>query len=142
MIIMKIRTSDLDAVAPLHPVNATAGRVASKGEFYAYQYTDGKAAYEAPPPLGQMPLGKPGFVDLTGTKVGRLTVIGYLRKHLKDGEGRWLVRCVCGRYEERRTKVLKSPYYAKIASCDPCNHLRRVRLGIHGPKKRIAPRSG
>lgn len=81
------------------------------------------------------------FVDFTGIKVGRLTVLGILHPRFKQGRpvkggaspGRWVCRCDCGKYTWRRTKVLKSflemtPEQADVAAlCKNCN-LARKRL--------------
>lgn len=48
---------------------------------------------------------QPEFVDLSGRKVGRFTVIHYLGAG--SSGARWLVRCSCNRYETRTTKTIK-----------------------------------
>jgi len=59
--------------------------------------------------------------DLTGVKYSRLTVIGYIRsKKQKSGGAIWLVRCVCGQYEERVSKGIKNHDPKKVYRCSVC----------------------
>jgi hypothetical protein len=53
----------------------------------------------------------PNAPDLTGLRRGSLTAIGMLDKTAAGygpagGDGRWVVRCDCGRYEVRRARSL------------------------------------
>lgn len=71
--------------------------------------------------------------DLTGRIVGRLTVIGLLDQRAHYGRpskgARWVVRCVCGAYELRRSAVLIDPAYAPKARCAECERTRKIQEG-------------
>lgn len=45
-----------------------------------------------------------GFVDLSGAKVGDLTVLG-----MRKFKGGWVCRCVCGIYTVRKGRAIKNP---------------------------------
>jgi len=48
--------------------------------------------------------------NLTGLKVGRLTVVGpsFRKSNINDGNGSsWVVRCSCGRYQTYKNRTLK-----------------------------------
>lgn len=88
-------------------VDRTAARVTSSGEHYEPVVGKGNA-HDSDLPIATAPV--PANVkDLTGTKLGRLTVIGYhsvtryngARKN-KHVRRKWVVRCDCGRYSIRR----------------------------------------
>jgi len=63
-------------------------------------------------------LNTDGFVDLTGRRFGRFTVIGIA----KDIKARWVVRCSCGIYSTRSAKAIKNKNN-DIDSCEHCRHL-------------------
>ena len=129
-----MKTSDFYAVAPLTPVNRTAGNVASRGDHFEFRDKPTKKVMHAPPLPVPIPRN-PQFVDLTGKKVGRLTVVSYAGEH--KGSTRWNVRCVCGLYEQRRRKALNSPEYAKTAACSECDAVAQNRL-LYRPENRAA----
>lgn len=80
----------------------------------------------APFPTKRVPFG----VDLTGLKVGRLTVIGLADlDERKAKSAAWVVRCACGYYEIRRSKSLRSPAYAARAMCSHCDYQTELRAG-------------
>lgn len=84
------------------PVDKLAAIVISKG----VRFNPGKITClhaEVCPPVSRIrPLTTQ---DLTGTRSGRLAVIGL---HAKI-KGRWVVRCDCGAYEVRTAKALRNP---------------------------------
>lgn len=62
----------------------------------------------------------PGFIDHTGTRLGRLTVLGRAMKYAGNafGGALWICRCDCGRFVARRHKaILKS---APDNACSQC----------------------
>lgn len=124
-----MKTSDFYAVAPLSPVNSTAGRVTSKGEHWRPRV--GRAVI-AHAPLPVMPITNQmrmsgDFADLTGRRVGRLTVIGYGGKSGKNAGGaRWVCRCDCGTYTYRYKKTIATPSGAFIG-CAECERMNRIR---------------
>lgn len=84
--------------------------------------TDGRQRWRAPPaPLAPRPHN---VQDLTGRPFGRMTVIGYHKS--KAGLGAlWLVRCVCGYYELRRSKAIVNS--GAEQSCSECTRLEHLR---------------
>ena len=62
------------------------------------------AHWEIQPPLRRY-VNCNNFVDLSGRKVGRLTVLGL---HAKL-PGAWVVRCSCGDFETRKAKAISNP---------------------------------
>nr|CAC9204713.1 Uncharacterised protein [Escherichia coli] len=83
-----------------------AATVTGKGFEYQPNCQINCDEYVGPPetvPLKDLALD-PSFVDLTGRKKGRFTVIGLMKEKKK---GRWLVRCVCGTYTTRSAKSIK-----------------------------------
>lgn len=65
------------------------------------------------------------FNDLTGKQYGNLTVIKYLGN--KNGQSRWLCRCICGNEVERLGVSLKSG--ASSCGCEKKNELIGKRFG-------------
>ena len=59
-----------------------------------------------------------GFVDLSGQRVGRFTVIGMASQI----NAMWVVRCDCGRYATRTSKAIKNPNNSSDC-CEHCRHL-------------------
>lgn len=73
-------------------------------------------------------------IDLRGYKFGRLTVVGLLDR---TGAGfaaagknkkpaKWLVKCVCGRFEHRTAKAIRNPEN-HFDRCDHCRQTAYVR---------------
>lgn len=79
-------------------------------------------------------------IDLTGHRCGRLTVIGLAdlpnRGKANGARAAWVVRCICGYYETRSAKALRSPEYAKVAMCKACDYERELRAG-RVPKREV-----
>ena len=63
-----------------------------------------------------------GFLDLTGRRVGRFTVLGISRNFSRQ----WVVRCDCGRYSTRTAKAVKNPENTQDR-CEHCRHLAFLR---------------
>jgi hypothetical protein len=130
-------------VAASAPVNAAAARAVSMtGDIEpAPKLTEGQKHWEAPPRTIPIPAHQPQFMDLTGRTIGRCTVVGYL------GPGRvgsrWLVRCLCGRYEARKAKAItrRAPSDAPD-QCARCNHLHRIQRQHHFDTKGCWPDEG
>lgn len=115
----------LERVSTSEPINVTAALVMSNGVHYEPKINDRyKLHQDECPPLRAW--GKDGGKhnplerDFTGFKKGNIVVIGlYLgdRKVWMNNEARyegvgrnkWVVRCICGKYETRTTKSLKKP---------------------------------
>lgn len=85
------------------PVNRDAARALFRGEHF--EPAKKVLTNESETPLRVAPITRamrmcPTFDDLTGRRVGRFTVIGIAW----DFNGRWVVRCDCGRYSTRRKR--------------------------------------
>lgn len=113
-------------IAASTPLNSTAASVVSKG----YQYTPARKieGKHSDFPLKIRPIPR-GSVDLCGKKFGRFTVIG-LHDDVEDrGNGKkygsWVVRCSCGRYENRRSKAIHNPANSDDC-CAICRHTMRL----------------
>lgn len=86
------------------PVNKTAALVIGKGVAYLPGKIDADRIHsELCPPIRRHLLLTSD--DLTGTRLGRLAVVGM---HAKKN-GRWVVRCDCGIFEIRTAKGLRNP---------------------------------
>lgn len=83
-------------------------------------------------PIPTRPFGG-GSKDLTGLKIGRLTVIGLAvqRPKSKKQKGCWVVRCLCGAFEIRKAKYLQNADPTR-AECKECDHLHQMQLGQTG----------
>ncbi|KAA3527067.1 hypothetical protein DXT89_14130 [Agrobacterium vitis] len=139
---------DFDSVAPLMPNNRVAGRVSARGEHFEFEpnlegvvHSDGPIATRRP---NRAELGQPAFVDLTGVKIGRLTVQG-IAADVATGNGQnWAVRCVCGSYETRKAKYIKSALVGNVVDstgipmCMWCGKTNKLRMGMHDPAKAAA----
>lgn len=68
----------------------------------------------------------PYFMDLTGRRVGRLTVYG-----LTQNGGRWACRCDCGAHTLRTAKAIKNPSNAAVDRCEHCRHLAFLQREDH-----------
>lgn len=104
------------------PVNATAGRVLATGQHWQGKAMEGSRDSANPIPtypVAEWQRVSPKMVDLTGRKVGQLTVLGF------GGNKRWVVRCNCGAYSMRTAKGLTNPANTED-SCDHCYRKRRM----------------
>lgn len=134
-----------DAIFASAPLNATAGRVTSKGYAYTPDKVITSPEWDAPPPL--KPIQRkhrmnPSFTDFTGMRFGRLVVLGMGADSHDPGESRgalWICRCACGRYVGRRGKALKSP--KPDASCQLCQHTAYLRHSASGNNARARAES-
>ncbi|MBX4889795.1 hypothetical protein [Rhizobium bangladeshense] len=136
---------DMYAVAPLLPSDKVAGRVAAKGEHFEWcppsttVHSSDPIPHRAPTAAERV---MPEFVDLTGIKSGRLTVLGMAVEVSANGT-RWVVRCVCGSYELRRTRYLKACAAGHKTGndepmCGSCAYTKKLRQGFHNRKKAAA----
>jgi hypothetical protein len=124
-----------DAILASSPLNATAGRVLSKGVAFEPEVQPSEHSWEAPPALVRIGLthrANASFVDLTGFRVGRLTVLGMVDGMRKEARGAlWACRCACGRYVGRRAKSLKT-MTVEEAMCNACNYTAKLRAAVEG----------
>jgi hypothetical protein len=125
-----------DAILASAPLNATAAAVTSRSSgIRPLQALSPEHSWEAPPRLATISAAlraDPGFVDLTGRRVGRLLVLG-----LVDGAGKngamWACRCACGRYVGRKTKNLKG---GTAIGCNECTYTDKLRKDASGNNAR------
>jgi hypothetical protein len=144
---MSYSTVDFDTVAPLMPYDKTTSMVAGRGVSFEWKPPE-NASYSEDPIPSRRPshdeLVKPNFVDLTGRKMGRLSVLGVAKAIPSNGNGqRWVVRCLCGAFETRKAKVIKSFLDGTSACPDEpmccwCSNNRRLQRGLHDKKKAAA----
>jgi len=111
------------------PINATAARVVGKGIHYKpKKKTYTAISYDAPPATYKVHSGLSR--DLTGMRRGKTVVVGYLGRNSKNYGKRveqlWLVRCDCGKYEQRNGYR----YYKhrdKPDQCSECDNLLHLK---------------
>ncbi len=107
----------MDKILTSVPINKTAAVVLSKGEHFTPNKRIANLDSELPIPVKKIPKEAQ---NILGHKNGRLTVIGFA----KDFNGRWVVRCDCGRYTVRSKKALMNP--ANVDDC--CEHCRHLKF--------------
>lgn len=61
--------------------------------------------------------------DLTGRTFSDLLVIGYAGPKYNCDGSKWVVRCLCGNYETRRSQRLKKQREDRIYRCQECEDL-------------------
>lgn len=91
-------------------------------------------------PIPVKPRDRTWMVDLTGLKVGKLTVLGVADFPGRKQTAAWVVRCVCGYYETRKAKTLRCPTYAERAACSECDYVAQLKAG-HVKLKTVAERT-
>lgn len=127
------QTTDYEVLAASTPINRQAAiDMAARGNVQSPEDLTEKLA-QARQGITHSDRCNPEFKDMTGFKKGRLTVIGKARG-TPDGAARWLVRCICGRYETRRTRALRPDN--PNDRCFECDRLARLREGAFVAPKR------
>ncbi len=107
-----------DRVASSAPINADAARAANMRGDHEPAYNLGEREHwEAPPKTITPPTDKAHRV---GKKYGSLTVIGYLGGSRRGSK--WLVRCLCNRYEVRIGKSVD-----RAAPNDGCQRCQTIK---------------
>jgi hypothetical protein len=111
------------------PINRIAARAISAGVAYKPQKTirnlDTDLPIKTREPT-QTERRSNGFVDLSGQRVGRFTVIGMASQI----NAMWVVRCDCGRYTTRTAKAIKNPQNTNDR-CEHCRHLAFLKCEEH-----------
>lgn len=115
--------TDFDALASAVPVDRTAALVIAPGVHWDPKRPENWPAksYDAPPRVSRW-TQRTG--DLTGTRYGRITVLGLLRA--KKHWSLWLVRCDCGAYEDRTAGSIANH---GGRTCWRCDRLWRMQEG-------------
>lgn len=105
----------------MRPINATAARVVSAGTHYVSNKRHGSEVFDVRPPMRQATYrdkSVPGYRDLTGTRRGRLVVVG-----LSEGSAmKWVMRCDCSAYVLRTNKAATNESNNADA-CEECRHV-------------------
>ncbi|TCV66298.1 hypothetical protein [Neorhizobium sp. S3-V5DH] len=144
---MSYRRADFDTVAPLMPFDKTASMVTGKGEHFEWSPSNLQKVHSTDPIRTRAPnrdeLQKPSFTDLTGKKIGRFTVLGIAADVVTTNGQNWVVRCVCGAYETRKSRFIKKCVAGdnpgeQEPMCDACGYTRRLQMGRWHPKKAAA----
>lgn len=138
---------DFDTIAPLMPFDKTASQVSARGESFEWK-PSGCNIHSSDPIEHRQPsrdeMAKPEFVNLTGARTGRLTVLGVAAEMPSNGNGqKWVVRCVCGAYETRKAKSIKKFLAGEWTGdrppmCGWCENTNRLRDGRHNKRKAAA----
>ena len=113
----------LKDLATRKAVDKTAALVTSPGvEIAEPEYP--RPHHETPPPSDSAG-------PLKGKAYGHFTVVGYMKTHPTNKSKILLVRCVCGRYEERSKRNLRVAEQRKTnPKCQRCNwHVELKRKG-------------
>lgn len=126
------KTTDFDAIAASVPANRTAGNVVARtGVHYdpdikvQPNYVRSEVFLPvAPPPTHPPSLAT--YNEYVGKTFGRWRVIGLSVEQNKKKPARWVVRCACGRYENRKAKALRSAAL-NDGCCLECLHLRHIK---------------
>lgn len=128
-----MKTTDFNRIGLAAPLDAKAATVRDGvGEHWEPKGLDPTNTQHwkaPPPPEGRLP---PGAPDLTGVKIGRLTVVRFhalvgVRSWSGRDRRKWLVRCVCGDYETRSCKKIRENAASGFdACCQHCDALRRL----------------
>ncbi len=125
-----------DKIVTSAPVNAQAARQMGRGTEWAPKIKI-QDWYQNCPPLADMNDQvaqvrlNPEFIDFTGRKFSRLTVIGLMKKDSSHSSS-WVCRCVCGGYCTRKSKSLKvmdRGGNSAIYECGRCNYLHKLQRG-------------
>lgn len=111
------------------PVNKMAAIVISRGTHYDPKCKIQVDEFISPPAImpKRMHPKHCDFIDLTGRRKGRFTVVGLL-----DGSksSLWVVRCDCGTYTTRTAKSIKAAETKKAShldACRECMHLAYIK---------------
>jgi len=98
------------------------------GQAYAPPQASVQPTYYAPPPLRAIP-PEPSFTDITGLRLGRLTVLGLAAAGFDGKKTRWSCRCTCGKYSTHRGPALLA---GNEDRCHDCSIKRMATDGIGG----------
>lgn len=114
------------------PINSLAARQVQKGIHFEPD-TKLSGFHSDIPEIVEIPRAtkkSPYFVDLTGVTIGRITVLGLMKKKSKNTPAAWVCRCVCGSYSQHKSKTLKSCIESgneTDIACPSCIYLRKIK---------------
>lgn len=120
-----------DSFAP-DPIDRVAGRVISRGYHHEFKKAqNNREVWDAPPDTVPTCYTPEPIKSLMGQRKGCLVVIGYLgRRHSQFGKKRGqilLVRCDCGRHEERVAQRWRKRGNEIFEMCQFCNQRERLK---------------
>ena len=116
-----------DKLFASRPVNKQTALANSGGYTYKPNMQKGVKTTQTCPPI--LPLSPKIKEDLTGKKCGRITVVGYGGRDKRQNVAKWVIRCVCGNYEFRRSqKINLNLSYDRCQECWAIARLRRSDL--------------
>jgi hypothetical protein len=137
----KYGAAPLDRVITSAPVDRVAAQVTSTGTHFAPKLKPAETYIHQETPLG-ISLPPKALAHLVGRKFGRFTVIGFIPNKRKapddialngreiaqtiSGTACWLVRCLCGTYETRKSKAIRNPAN-RTDACRACRQWRYLR---------------
>lgn len=133
-----------DAILASTPLNRTAGVVTgSSASNFTSEVPLPSNFWPDVPAMRKVPLNG---VDLTGLKVGRLTVVGLLDRSAKGNGALWVCRCACGAYTGRKAKGLQAgaiEHHPPSYMCEQCfrTHVIRYRGSAEAARNRAIYRS-
>lgn len=132
--------TDFHRIITSVPANAQAARQMGRGVEWTPQRNFNDVLGLAPPEMRgeaffREQRNNPAWKDLRGQKVGRLTVIGLTVKKYSDGSPRWVCRCACGFYVERKGKTIVKKLNDR---CAQCNYVQYLRTGANDKTGREA----
>lgn len=128
-----MKTTQWDRVVSSAPQNAQAAIVRDgSGDLYQPRLFN---ALEGMPPLKpitpQIRLN-PAWVDYTGRRIGRATVVGLMQK--KTGSktpASWVCKCVCGYYLTATSKTIRRAMNGEHdLMCGWCADAKKIREGV------------
>lgn len=146
------RTTNWDAVAASSPVDRLASLAAAVGVSLNENATEEQILLAARRATGRAVQKDPNFINWTGTRIGRLTVVAYIGNtglvgpngepaHGNGGSTRsqrgslWLCRCVCGGYIPMRGRSLRKKARVQCNACEDRDY--RI-YGADGSEQRKA----
>lgn len=132
------RTTDFDRLSTSAPMNRAAA-LARDGGGTHFTPRAGKvnsARWAAPPEMRPVPAD---MHDFTGRVFDRFTVIGLSAMTGKTGP-RWVLRCTCGYYENRRNRLLVEGTGRAITMCSECDYLEELKAGRVPPPPQLVAR--
>jgi len=107
------------------PIDQIAARVIQKGTHYIPKFKLSHDLLELDVPLPMYnKFPGPKDQDLTGLRVGNITIIGYFGS-TKSGKGcgRWVCKCSCGKYIVLKTRTIKRQTQLECATCHKIKYI-------------------
>lgn len=110
------------------PIDQTARSVVRRGTRYESEVDSTFVRSREPLPIITNPAFHSTETDFRGWEMGRLTITGKSPLPSTSKGVAWVVRCVCGWYEYRRSSSLRK-MWPQDAMCSACDHLENLKRG-------------